>query len=144
MQEKNKRSLVLTLIVLAAMLSGAAVFPPMVGGDFKFRVHPTNELDSDGVPLAPLTRSIGLISSLEGVIIGSGCVDTPDQAAIYEVLGEITAIGQRDSVKAHAFSEPGCAGLMSTASENTAYIYPGMSPPKPDLLALLKELLERI
>jgi hypothetical protein len=146
MRSEIMRARILLIACLLPLLSGVAVFPPMVGGDFKFRVQPGTELDADGIPLSPPAQSIGIISSLEGTVIENGCVDvtSADPSIIYDILGKVKAVGQRDSLKAHAYAEPGCAGLMSAASENTAYAYPGMSPKEPDLLALLKRLIERI
>jgi hypothetical protein len=108
------------------MLMGIAIYPPMVQGGFP-----------------PPAQSIGIVSALEGGLVEDGCVDvTADPAIVYTLIGKITAIGQRDSFKAHAYSQPGCTGMVSLASENTAYAYPGMSPDAPGLMALLRELLD--
>lgn len=120
------------LLLGLLLLTGAAVFPPMVGGEFSFHVQPANEFDPDGVPLYPATRSIGIAPEAGGALVA--CVDTPDQTTDYYVTASLSATGVRQAFKAYAYDEPGCQGLVSTASVNTAYTYPGQSPHDPDLL----------
>ena len=104
----------------------------MVGGDFQFHFQPANEYDADGIPLHPLTLSIGIAPDTGGAVIA--CTDTPDQNTDYYVTASIAATGVRQSFKAYAYTEAGCQGLASEGSDNTAYTFPGMSPHKPDLV----------
>lgn len=124
----------MAIVPLALLLLGAAVFPPMVGGEFLFKVRPAVlELDPDGVPLTKLTGSISIVPLAGGANVG--CVATPDQAPTdpYEITANVSATGVRQEFKAVAWAHDDCTGDMSEPSENTAYTYPGQSPNKPGL-----------
>lgn len=116
-----------------SQVSGVAVFPPMIQGFYLFKVQPTNELDVDLVPLFPMTRSIGIIHRDGGPVLDLGCTDTPDQMIVYEISAKVSATGNREAFKAHAFDSGDCQGLASGPSDNTGYTYPGKSPREPDL-----------
>lgn len=121
-----------TLVILfASVAEGAPIFPPMVGGEFHFRVLAVTPLDADGVPTDPITRSVSLIDQSGGAPIA--CVDTPDPNGVYDIFVTVGATGVRQAFKGFSYSEVACGGLVSEASENTAYTYPGMSPRPPDL-----------
>ena len=123
-----------SLLLAAALplLSGQAVFPPMIGGDFQFAVlYPCAELDAQGIPLVPQGVSV----SLEPVAGGAPivCIETPLCDTRYEASVKITATGQRESFHGRGFTEPGCTGTISDPSDQTAYTYPGMKPGKAQL-----------
>ena len=123
--------LLLLALVFARSVGAAPVFPPMVGGDFQFKVQAVTPLDGDGVPTDPITRSVSIVPQDGGSRIV--CTDTPDPNGVYEFTAAVAATGIRQAFKAFAYSEVACGGDVSGASENTAYTYPGMSPRPPDL-----------
>ena len=121
----------LLVLVFARTVKAAPVYPPMVGGEFEFRVQAVAPLDGDGVPTEPLTRAISIVPQEGGAPIV--CTDAPDPVGIYTIRASVAATGVRQAFKAFAYAEPACGGLVSEASENTAYTFPGMSPHRPDL-----------
>jgi hypothetical protein len=144
---KDLRMKVLMLVALMALLSGTAIYPPMVGGEFEFKVLPVIDFDVDGVAVEPVPKSIGIVPLEGGDPVA--CVATPDPtrscepgacpgtAEPYTVMASISVTGVRQAFKAHSYMTSDCsivdAVTMSGPSENTGYTYPGMSPRPPDM-----------
>jgi len=121
----------LLVLILARTAAGAPVYPPLVGGDFEFRVKANTPLDDQGLPEAPFTRAVAIVPESDtGHIV---CVDTPDPNGVYTLTASLTGTGAVQTFKAYAYPSVACSGPPSPASENTAYTFPGMTPVAPDL-----------
>ena len=124
----------LALLVVPLALLGAAIFPPQIGGDFRFAVQqPCPALDVNGVPETPPGLSVGIEPELGGVAIL--CIPTPTcgPTTRHEGVVKLTGNAKRQAYIARAFSEDACTGAASDVSAEVAYTYPGMKPGKTKL-----------
>ena len=121
----------LALLMVPLALLGAAIFPPQVGGDFRFAVQqPCPVLDAGGVPEVPPGLSVGIEPQAGGVAIL--CIPTPTcgPETRHEGVVKLTGNAKRQAYIGRAFTELTCQGAASEPSLETAYTYPGMKPKK--------------
>lgn len=129
------RQLFLCIMILgtAAFAGAQDVFPPMSGGDFVFAaMNPCPPLDPQGVPLEPPGLSISIEPLMGGPSIL--CMATPVCDTRVTGTAKVTATGQREAFVGYAYTEAGCIGLASDASDERAYTYPGQKPGKARLV----------
>jgi hypothetical protein len=98
------------------------IFPKPVAGDYTFRVHSAAvELDAEGVPLDVPTASAGVFMTRDS---GTNllCIDLGPDESVPVTLMDFTGNG-RVVIRARAYDEPGCTGMVSLNSDNAAYIW---------------------
>lgn len=143
----ERRPILLALAALLPMMMGASIYPPMVGGQFEFKVLPVVDFDAGGIALEPPPNSIGIVPEGGGAAIA--CVATPDPARScdpdvtpcaaepYTVTASVGTAGVRQDFRAVAFLTGDCSATTdmpaSGPSVNIAHTYPGMSPRPPEL-----------
>ncbi len=121
---------------LAANAATAGVFfPPMVSGQYIFKVQPNTPYDTDGVPTIPPTRSLSITDAKVGAE-NLRCVDVGptqvEQETTYTFNVVVPATeGRRRKFHAYAYSGPGCTLEKSERSDNAAFVFFG-PPNKPN------------
>jgi hypothetical protein len=110
------------ITLTAASASAQAVFPPLVAGEYAFRVRAADAaLDSNGVPLLPATQAVGVFVVADPATILK-CVDVA-AGEIAQVNVVVPAVGERGEIKARAYEGTGCTGQTSPDSANSAFVY---------------------
>ncbi|MDH3883532.1 MAG: hypothetical protein OET63_04900 [Desulfobacterales bacterium] len=98
------------------------IFPKPVAGDYTFKVQSAAvALDGNGVPLEVPTASAGIFMTRDSGV-NLLCLDMgPDEIQDVTLLN-FTENG-RVEIRARAYAEIGCTGLVSADSDNAAYIW---------------------
>lgn len=120
-------------LVLAVAAAAAPIFPPLVQGEYSFRVRAgPAELDAEGVPLVPPTVSVGIRRADQGD--GSLLVCVPaGPGETVPVTVTVIAAGDRGELRGLAFAGPDCTGPPAV-SDNAAFVF--FVPPAPPTLEL--------
>lgn len=124
------------LVVSAAPAAGGPIFPPLVSGEYCYRIRAAAvELDAQGVPTTTPTRSVAsrIVGDPSGALYGCQ-VCAPGEVVSTCVV--IPAAGDRAELRGYAFAEPDCSGGESAASDNGAYVF--FMPPSPVTLELAR------
>lgn len=110
-------------LVLAGVAGAAPIFPPLVQGQYAFKVRAADVgLDADGVPLETPTASISVRRVDDGSGANLTCVPCGPGETV-DVLVAVVATGSRGELRGYAFAGPGCTGDSSLGSDNAAFIF---------------------
>ena len=134
------------LVLVAGTARAQPVFPPMVAGEYVWRVSADTQYDAQGVPTTQLTRALAIEEvGLDGSAFSFPCQNIGDarvdQEAVYSINHNLlVGLAKRREFNAFAYASTNCTGEKSPASARTGYIFFG-APNAPNLLSWLHHML---
>ncbi len=121
--------LALPLMLLGSPAFSQAVFPPLVEGSYRFKISASTTYDTGGIPLNPLTLSMGIVEPSVNGSVPIACApltaDRTSQEAIHVIQVTISVSGSRREFRGVSYSLGQCTGETSALSAATAYIFFG-------------------
>ncbi len=112
-------------VITAKPAEADPIFPRMIEGRYALAVITAHvDVDENGVPMSPPTRSVGIVrvDVVEPFLLV--CEDVPGGLGErVSVLVDVPATGDRAELRAVAFNSAACTGHESDRSPNAAYVF---------------------